>query len=261
MAYVDEAFAVKLAHVQQNLAPTTVEAESGQLLLASTAHPECTDLVPTYRAEALDGLASGDGTLLMEWSATRDADLRSGEAARMASPHWSPRRERTIAQAVDRALPYVEAGPGVHELVAGVRCQWFNIWPLHGGVEARGEPLLLDRAWAGRCLAVPADTDPVFIALVDNHGQGCAVAVVAVHVELGVLEAAGWLCDTWDEAWAKAAFVAGHHRQPLIVAGDGITPDAGRFPAGTRFTAPASAATRIGSGPVAGPCRHRPSHP
>ena len=112
MAYVDEAFAVKLAHVQQNLAPTTVEAESGQLLLASTAHPECTDLVPTYRAEAIDELAAGDGTLLMEWSAPRGAELTSGEAWRLASPHWSPRRERTIGQAVATGPAVRRCRPG-----------------------------------------------------------------------------------------------------------------------------------------------------
>ena len=39
LGYVDEAWVVRLAMVQDNMAPTTVEARSGQLLLASTAHP------------------------------------------------------------------------------------------------------------------------------------------------------------------------------------------------------------------------------
>lgn len=246
LAYVDEAFAVKLTHVQQNLAPTTVEAESGQLLLASTAHPDCTELVPTYRAEAIDELAVGDGTLLLEWSSARDADITSGEAWRAASPHWSPRRERTIAQAVRRALPYVDAGPGEHELVAGVRCQWLNIWPLHGGVEARGDPLLPLGAWTRRRVELPTDDGPAFIALVDNHGEGCAVAVIVPHVELGVLEAGGWLCEAWDEAWAKAAAVTSVHPRSQVIVGDGAAPDAGHMKAGTRFTDPPKNATRTG---------------
>ena len=109
------------------------------------------------------------------------------EAWRQASPHWSRRRERTIAAAVRRAVPYLDAGPGVHELVAGVRCQWFNIWPRHGGVEGRGERLLADRAWAARIQVMPDDPGPAFIALVDNNGQGAAVAVVFPHVELGAV--------------------------------------------------------------------------
>jgi hypothetical protein len=246
LAYVDEAFAVKLAHVQQNLAPTTVEAASGQLLLASTAHPACSDLVPTYRAEAIDDLATGDGTLLCEWSARRDADLTSGEAWRAASPHWTPRRQRIIAEAVKRAVPYVDAGPGEHELVAGVRCQWFNIWPLHGGVEARGEPLLPDGAWARRRVVAPFDPTAAFLALVDNNGQGAAVAVVVPHVELGVLEVGGALFDAWDDAWSFAGKIADAHRRSLVLLGDGMPLDQRRFPKGTRFGEPAKAATRTG---------------
>ena len=146
LAYADEAFGIKLKHVQQNLSPTTVKKRSGQMLLSSTAHTECTDLIPTYRAEALDELDSGDGTLLLEWSAPRHADLADEVAWAQASPHWSKRRDRDIRAAVRTALPYVSDGPGMHELVAGVYAQWFNVWPLRGGVEGRGERLLGGRS-------------------------------------------------------------------------------------------------------------------
>ena len=145
-----------------------------------------------------------------------------------------------------RAVPYVDAGPGEHELVAGVRCQWFNIWPLHGGVEARGEPLLPDGAWARRRAEVPFDPAPAFLAVVDNNGQGAAVAVVVPHVELGVLEVGGALFDAWDDAWTFAARVADAHRRSLVLLGDGMPLDQRRFPAGTRFAEPARAATRTG---------------
>jgi hypothetical protein len=246
MGYVDEAWSIGLATVQQNMAPTTVEAKSGQLLLASTADPRCTELVPTYRAEALDQLGDGDGTLLLEWSAAAGSVLGSMDAARAASPHWSRRRERVIAADVKRALPYLDAGPGVHELVAGVRCQWFNIWPRHGGVEGRGEPLLPDRAWAARVAAIPAGDFPAVVALVDNNGHGAAVAVVLPHVELGLLEVGGWCFESWDDAWSRAAIVAEKHRRSLVVVGDEMTPDAARFGRGTRFVAPALKATKIG---------------
>lgn len=245
MAYVDEAWIVKLAMVQDNLAPTTVEAASGQLLLSSTAHPLCTDLIPTYRAAALDELATGDGTLLLEWSAARDADLMSAEAARMASPHWSQRRARTIAAAVAKAVPYLAAGPGEHELVAGVRCQWFNIWPLHGGVESRGEPLLAATAWAVRQVRLASDGAPAYIALVDNHGQGAGVAALVPHEELGLLEAGGWACESWDEAWTKAALVARAHPGSLVIVGDGAAPDARSFPV-SRFNSPPPRGTAVG---------------
>ena len=111
LAYVDEAFAVKLTFVQQNLAPTTVEAASGQLLLASTAHPACTDLVPTYRAEAIDDLAAGDGTLLHGMvrappcRADVDGGVAGGVAALDATAGTDHRRSRQTGRPVRRRRP------------------------------------------------------------------------------------------------------------------------------------------------------------
>jgi hypothetical protein len=244
LAYADEAFGVKLKHVQQNLSPTTVEKRSGQLLLASTAHSECTDLIPTYRAEAIDELDSGDGTLLLEWSAARHADLADEVAWAQASPHWTKRRDRDIRAAVRTALPYMTDGPGMHELVAGVYAQWFNVWPLRGGVEGRGERLLLDGLWASFEASVAFSEGPVFVAVVDNHGQGAATAVVQVHkdrVEVGGVEG-----SDWDAAWDQAAMIARLHPRSTVLFGDGMVPDLKVFPAGTKFDKPARAATRLG---------------
>jgi hypothetical protein len=244
LAYADEAFGVKLKHVQQNLAPTTVEKRSGQLLLSSTAHTECTDLIPTYRAEAIDDLGLGDGTLLLEWSAPRSADLADEVAWAQASPHWSKRRAKDIRAAVRTALPYVTDGPGMHELVAGVYAQWFNVWPLRGGVEGRGERLLVDGLWASYETSVAFSDGPVFVAVVDNHGQGAATAVVQVHGER--VEVGGVECTDWDAAWDQAAMIARLHPRSTVLFGDGMAPDLKVFPAGTRFEKPARAATRLG---------------
>lgn len=246
MAYVDESWAVKLKHLEQNLMPTTVEVPSAQVLLSSTAHPECSDTVPTYRAEAIDDLATGAGTLLLEWSAPAGSDIASRAAWRAASPHWSRRREEMIARAVRRAVPYIDAGAGTHELVRAIRCQWLNIWPRHGGVEARGERLLLERAWALRAMDIPFQPIPAIVAVVDNHGDGAAVAVIVPHDDLGLLEAGGWTCDTWSEAWTQAALVCDAHRRSMVVVDHDMTADASAFPRGTRFTSPPAGATRTG---------------
>ena len=51
------------------------------------------------RRVALAGLEDGDGDLLVEWSAPADAKLEDVDAWRLASPHWTPKRERLIAKA------------------------------------------------------------------------------------------------------------------------------------------------------------------
>ena len=116
----------------------------------------------------------------------------------------------------------------------------------HGGVEARGEPLLPDGAWARRRVEVPFDPAPAFVAVVDNNGQGAAVAVVVPHVELGVLEVGGCPVRRLGRRWAFAARVTDAHRRSLVLPGDGMTLDQRRFPPCTRFTEPARAATRTG---------------
>src|SRR4029077_1867360 len=106
--------------------------------------------------------------------------------------------------AVRTALPYVSDGPGMHELVAGVYAQWFNVWPLRGGVEGRGERLLVDGLWASLEASVAFRDGPVFIAVVDNHGQGAATAAVQMHganAHGERFEVGGSECTDWDAAW------------------------------------------------------------
>ena len=57
LAVADEAHGVKVETMTENLEPTMLEREQTQMLLVSTAHSACTELMPMYRTDALTGLA------------------------------------------------------------------------------------------------------------------------------------------------------------------------------------------------------------
>ena len=60
--------------------------------------------------------------LIIEWSSPRNMDIWDRKAWRMASPHWTERRERLI----ERKLKDAEAkGDGLEAVAA----QWFCWWP------------------------------------------------------------------------------------------------------------------------------------
>lgn len=198
MAVADEAHGVALGTVTENLSPTMAEREQAQLLLVSTAHSRCTDLMPMFRATALGELDAPARLLLVEWSAHRELELGDLVAARQASPHWSRNRERLIGEAVGRA----QVTPLGHELRVGADCQWFNRWPALGS-QVSGEPLLAEGLWA-RCEGSLEVTGAGWVALEDNFGQGASVAFAALDGEARC-EVAGVLCETWAEAlvWAR----------------------------------------------------------
>jgi hypothetical protein len=180
LGVVDEAWAVRAATVDEALEPTTVATAQSQLLLVSTAHRMATSLMLDRRAAALELLHDpAEGDLIVEWSAPRDCDLEDWEAWRLASPHWTPQRERLIAKAVRRALSgFGSDDPDEPDPVEAVRAQWLNIWPakLSGGV---GQALVDVAVWAS--LRRPEDAAPgeLWVAVEDNYGRGAAVAAVA----------------------------------------------------------------------------------
>ena len=102
-AAVDEAWKVEVRQIEEGLTPTMVERMQPQLWLVSTAHRLTTDLMLERRKVALAGLEEGDGDLLIEWSAPRNAKLEDVDAWRLASPHWTPRRERLIRKRLEAA--------------------------------------------------------------------------------------------------------------------------------------------------------------
>ena len=201
MAAVDEAWKVRSHTIEEGVTPTMVERAQPQLLLVSTAHRLSTDLMLERRRVALAGLEEGDGDLLVEWSAPHSAALDDVDAWRLASPFWTPRRERMISKRLQAAREG-ELDPDAEEPDPEqfFRAQWLNQWPRRRTEQPKNmEDLLPPGLWQE--LAEPGLwTDaPLIVALEDNYGRGAAVAAVAALGD-GRLEVDGWRTDDWDSA-------------------------------------------------------------
>jgi hypothetical protein len=197
---VDECWKVKPEIVDEGLAPTMVEREQPQLWLISTAHREATPLILTRRQVALANLETGDGELLIEWSAPRGAPIDEPGTWRLASPHWTPQRQRLVGKQLEAALAgEAEVTEDEADPVEAFRSQWLDQWPLRTVPSGTAETLLPPGLWA--YLVEPglhADA-PLFVALEDNFGLGAAVAA-ACRLDDGRIEVDGWLCQDWDTA-------------------------------------------------------------
>jgi hypothetical protein len=208
MGAVDEAWKVRAQSVDEGLTPTMAERAQPQLLLFSTAHRQATSLMLERRRAALEDLETGNGDLLIEWSAPRDADPADTGAWRLASPHWNARRARLIGSAHAR----MEAGETVPDTeepdpLEGFRAQWMNQWPLRK-LEAIGptERLLPAGAWEGLREDAPPAAGAVWVGLEDDYGVGAAVACCRRCTD-GRLELDGWTRADWDSAVADIVAV------------------------------------------------------
>jgi hypothetical protein len=199
MAAVDEAWKVTSATVDESLVPTMVERAQPQLLLISTAHRRSEALMLQRRKAALAELETGAGDLLIEWSAPPELPIDSVDAWRLASPHWTPQRERLVGQ----QLAAIQAGeirdPTEPDPEISFRTQWLNQWPrsMEGGGD--GEPLLPAGLWKGLQEPLEAHDEPLFVMVEDDFGSGAAVAAAA-KLDDGRVEVDGWLCPNWDTA-------------------------------------------------------------
>lgn len=121
-ALVDEGWAIEVGPISEGIEPTMAEREQPHLLLVSTAHSKATELMPTWRRKALVQIDHGDDTLILEWSAPKEASADRGNIAyhRMASPHWNEHRRKFIGSRVNED---------------GFLEQWLNIWPAGAGVD------------------------------------------------------------------------------------------------------------------------------
>ena len=200
MAAADEAWKVRASSIEEGLEPTMVERAQPQLYLVSTAHRLATSLMLSRRRLALDGLESGDGELLIEWSAPTTAALDDVAAWRQASSHWTARREHTIRKQLEAAQSGVTDDPEEPDPVASFRAQWLNQWPTRT-VEASGgvEDLLPRGLWADCAEPGVQSTGSVWVALEDDYGLGAAVVAVGKLPD-GRLEVDGWLRPDWDTA-------------------------------------------------------------
>ena len=130
-AAADEAWKVEVVvRSRRGLRRRWSNASQPQLLLVSTAHRLTTELMLERRRVALAGLEDGDGDLLIEWSAPHDAELDDVEAWRLASPHWTPKRERMIRKRLEAAkMGEVDVDAEEPDPEQSFRAQWLNQWP------------------------------------------------------------------------------------------------------------------------------------
>ena len=205
LAAADEAWKVRASSIDEGLVPTMVEREQAQLGLVSTAHRLATSLMLTRRTVALDQLETGAGDLLIEWSAPRQADLEDRQAWRVASPHWSPRRERMVAGRLEAAMSGHVDDVDEVDPVASFQAQWLNIWPQRLAAPTGATELLLpEGVWEGLTEDGVTSTGPLWVGVEDDYGLGAAVGAVGRAGD-GRLEVGGWCCPDWDTAMANVA--------------------------------------------------------
>jgi len=240
LAAADEAWKVRPSSIDEGLVPTMAERQQPQLLLVSTAHRSATALMIGRRQAALACLESGDGDLLVEWSAPAGAGLDDRAGWRQASPHWSAKREALIAS----RLAAMEAGevedPEEPDPVMSFRTQWLNQWPRRRlPLSGDSELLLPAGLWASLEEVGLAGAGPVWVAVEDAAGFGAAVAACARLAD-GRLEVDGWLRADWDTAMADVAALAGARPVRHLQVGASLI---SRVPAGSG-PAPHTAGTR-----------------
>ena len=208
MAAADEAWKVRASSIDEGLTPTMTEREQPQLLLVSTAHRLATSLMLGRRQGALTALESGAGDLLVEWSAPAGCEPHDVNAWRMASPHWTPKRQAHIARQLEAVRSGETADPEEPDPEESFRAQWLNQWP-RKRVEVSGdtEALLPDGVWAGLAATGVRAEGPVWLAVEDDVGFGAAVGACAKTPD-GLYEVDGWLCPDWDTAVVDVELLA-----------------------------------------------------
>jgi hypothetical protein len=248
VGFVDEAWKVRPETIADGIVPTMVEREQPQLWLVSTAHRSATPLMLRRRQVALEQLEEPEETLLMEWSAPRDAALDDVKAWRLASPYWHQARERMIRGELDGARRGEIADPDEPDPLESFRAQWLNHWPRKRLAALDGDELLPAGLWE-QLRDVTVESGELYLAVEDDFGKGAAVAAAGVCDD-GRIEVGGWYCDDWDKALTSAAAMCRvrHVRQLLVGASmfsrvrPGMVPAA--QPAGSRETRPGLALFR-----------------
>lgn len=240
MATIDEAWKVLASIVDDGIEPTTVEAVDAQILLVSTAHRRATALMVGRRASALEELHTGDGALVLEWSAPADAELDDRAAWRAASPHWTSKRERLIARRLEGALAGESDDVDEPDPISSFRTQWLNQWPRKRLALVKGEPLVELDEWTACAGDVVDDRERIVVAVEDHAGYGAAIAAVCVQAD-GRLGVDGWLVSTWAEALDDLRRIATTHELVTLYAGASLLV---RLPPGIRARPATATLTR-----------------
>jgi hypothetical protein len=193
MIVVDEAWQVRRDVVESADAAMT-ESESPQLLLVSTAGDSSSDLFISYRADALDELQAPGNTLIAEWSTPRDQPLDEPSSWRRASPFWTERREREVADKFNK----LERGEFTQNFL--------NWWQptVRTKEDKTHQPFTADALEATNGAATPSA--PIVGAVEDWFGKGWAVCLADL-TPTGQARVSVQLAETGPEA---AALLLGH---------------------------------------------------
>jgi hypothetical protein len=227
LALVDESWGVDASVVEDGIEPTLTEQENGQLVMFSTAHRRCTSLVPLRRGALLAGYdleadpEEPPASLLLEWSAPRDADIADRSAWRLASPHWTRARERMLSNKLRRAMSGQSSDPDEDDPLESFRAQYLNVWPRRRWVASSSTEPLTDRdSWRHLTdihAGAPAD-GPLVVAVDDYLGLRAAAAAVAPLPD-GRLLVWGGEFDSPADAYAWASFTIGRRAGSRVILG------------------------------------------
>ena len=240
LASIDEGWKVPVSVLDDALEPTTVEAVDSQILLSSTAHRRATQLMIGRRGRALEHLHSGEGALLLEWSAPPDAAMDDRAAWRQASPYWSPKREKLIAGRLEGALSGESDDADEPDPLASFRSQWLNVWPGKRIKGTKGEPLVQEEHWEALRGETVDDPERIWVAVEDHSGFGAAIAAVCIQPD-GRYGLDGWLVPTWGDALRSIRNLYATHEIVKLQAGASLM---GRLSPGMRATPITSTVTR-----------------
>jgi hypothetical protein len=186
----DEAWGIEQVTVEDHLEPTMLAADCPQFLITSTAHPEATMFVPNVRARAIDELQEPEDRLIIEWSVPKEyGDVYDERLWRMASPRWSPQRQRLLRSKTGAA----DFSP------ISFRAQYMNQWLDREELNMRVK--LADATLFARCQGegVTGLGAPVVVAVEDWFGQEGSVAVA--EVRQGRIHVSGETFKTRTAAW------------------------------------------------------------
>ena len=158
----------------------------------------------------------------------------------MASPYWSAKREKMIANRLEGALCGESDDVDEPDPLASFTSQWLNKWPSKRLKNVKGEELISVEAWDALAGEVADDPERVWIAIEDHSGMGAAIAAVCRQPD-GKLGVDGWLTSTWPDAMADLRRLINTHDVAKLQVGASLMM---RLPPGMRATPMTSTATR-----------------
>jgi phage terminase large subunit-like protein len=201
LGLVDEAWDVERDHVESGLLPAQSAREDAQCWLVSTAGDSTSDLLRSYREQAIAELDHPGSILLLEWSAPEHLDAADPATWRWASPHWDDGRERVIRE--HRARMTSDK----------FETQYLNRWvtTLNGMVDASvwaslADPETVEAAFTNENaahIAVEVDTGGT------NHAVACAVNAPDGRIAVRVVHLPSYAAvDSWLLARMRAKGIA-----------------------------------------------------